>query len=93
MRRDGEFEFAGEFAEVFLPPKIADEMFAGQFQIGPFGGDGGVGFAEIEKADGFGAVFEVFGIDAQVAVFGDAERLFAERVLVDRRALRRWSAG
>jgi hypothetical protein len=69
MRRDGEFEFAGEFAEVLLPPEIADEKFAGEFEVGPVGGDGGVGFAEVKEADGFRAVFEVFGIDVEVAVF------------------------
>ena len=66
---DGEFEFAREFAEVFLTPEVAHEMFAGEFQVGPVGGDGGVGFAEVEEADSFCAVFEVFGENAEVAVF------------------------
>ena len=69
MRCDVELKFAREFADILLAPKIADETFAGEFEVGPVGGDGGVGFAEIEETDGFGAVFEVFGVDVEVAIF------------------------
>jgi len=48
MRRDSEFEFPRKFAEVLLTPEVADEKFAGELEVGPVGGDGSVGFAEVE---------------------------------------------
>ena len=69
MRCDVELEFAGKLADVFLTPKIADKMLARQLEVGPVGTDRGVSFAKVEETDGSGAVFEVFGIDAEVTVF------------------------
>jgi len=34
MRSDGDFEFAIELTEVFLTPEIANEMFAGELEVG-----------------------------------------------------------
>jgi hypothetical protein len=45
MWRDRDFEFPGEFAKILLPPKISHQMFAREFQIGPVGGDGCIGFS------------------------------------------------
>lgn len=40
-------------------------------------------FVEVEEADGFGAVFHVFGEDLGGVGFGDSGGLFAEGVLAD----------
>src|SRR4051794_5453353 len=83
MGGDDEPEFTHEFSEVFLPPQITDGPFAGKFKIGPVGGHGGVVFTKVEETDCFRAILEVFGVNAEVAVFENGESLFAEGVLVN----------
>ncbi len=74
MPRHEGLELAIGRAEVLLAPQVADSLFAVQTEVGPLGGDGGRVVAAVEQADGFGAVFEVFGPNFQWALMSDASR-------------------
>ena len=78
---DGELVL--KLAQVFLPPAVADQLFALDAQVRPLCGDGRFRFAAIEQPDGLRAVFEVSGPDLQAAQLGDAKSGAAQWVLVD----------
>src|ERR1700743_2146200 len=85
MTADVGGEFVFEDAEIFLPPAIADGVFAGDAEVAPTDDDllSSSGIAGIEETDGFAAVRQILCHDACIALEGDDGGLFAEWILVD----------
>ena len=73
----------GEHAEILLSPEIADEVCAGEFEVGPFNLDCCLGAASVKKANGFGSVVKFLCPDFRVVGGGHSTGLFAERILID----------
>src|SRR5271157_1098115 len=81
MPRHAGCEAIGLSLQILLPPEVPNVQRPGHLELVPADRDGLLVFADVEQADGLGAVFEGLGPDLDVVALGDATRLVAEGVL------------
>ena len=79
MWADGGFELVFEFAKVRLPPQVAGDLFAGDFHVVEVRRHGDFIVAEVEQADGGGAVLQWSGPDLRSRVRGASSRTQGHR--------------
>src|SRR5437762_3204819 len=53
VRSHDDFKFVGELSQIFLPPQIANGLFAGKVQVSPSRENGGRLLAQVEQSHRF----------------------------------------
>jgi hypothetical protein len=72
-----------ENTQIFLPPQIPKELIAGKSRLLPIQGNLSRGLARVEKPNCLVPVSEFLDVDLQRTLRGNADRRFAEFVLID----------
>ena len=72
-----------EDSQIFLPPKVAQDLFSRKSRLLPIQGNLSRGLARVEKPNRLVPVNEFLDVDLQSTLRGNTDRRFAEFVLID----------